>query len=206
MSLLDTEFCALRERLQKKFEIDVSSYPTIDDIMADDSDDSDDSIIINEVPFQEIQTKDVEFNNDILSNDSDSDGFLSDDGEFQEEGRSRGRVVGKLNPVDLDIDENDFEIDDEDNSGDSNGAKNEVVRKNEFISSDEEDKNVDFEKQKNELNDMFKSTVKISNGLFDDINYDEDSEELEQQDSGDEGKAEKNDGDVVKGAEKDDLE
>ncbi len=145
----DEGFLSLKKELEERLAIDVSNYPTIEDVMEGDSDDS---VIINEMPFREIQNSDIQLNTEIVSDDSD--GLLSD----EEEGRARGRARVNIRPGGLDIDDDDLEDENE---------------KGNFLSDDEDEEPLE------QINDAFKSTI-VLNGNFGEMfgKEEEDSEEL----------------------------
>ena len=184
----DRAFDGLRERLEAKWIVDTSSYPNIQDIMDGDSDDSDDPAIINNVQFGQMQMGLNMFNDKILSDNSDSDGFLSDDDEPLEDENGEVLVRGRggarnIEPVDLDIDDEDFEMDeypDDLDPGEQNEEARERVKPNnaepikmdaifdkdageekELILSDEEgeEPNEEYDIQKSLINEVLNSAI-----------------------------------------------
>lgn len=99
--------------MEEKYHVDTSSFPSPDDGVEEDSDDS---IIITDIPFHEIQKRQSGIDYEILSDDSD--GLLSDedDDEDPEQAalmRTRARGNIQIDMSDFNIDDDDFELDED---------------------------------------------------------------------------------------------
>ena len=184
----DRAFDTLANRLETRFTVDTSSYPTIDAILEDDSGESDDPAIISNMKFGEMQMNLNMFNNKVRDDDSDSDGFLSDDEEPLEDGDGEVIVRGRggarmIAPVDLDIDDEDFEMDELPEELDPGERKeelrerakqspikmdvifdtNEAEEKEIILSEEEEDEaKEEFDIQKSLINEVLNSTITMN--------------------------------------------
>ena len=178
----------MKKRLEEKYHVDTSSYPKVEDAVDDDSDDS---IIITDIPFHEIQKRESGINYEILSDDSD--GLLSDedDDEDPEQAalmRTRARGNIQMDMSDFNIDDDDFELDEEiedqiEEDKDTNNKDNQFNidfyrsvelnldrskfnrKKIDLISSDEnveEKLNEDNMLEKSLVDEILKSTVELN--------------------------------------------